>query len=429
MVVVGSQWGDEGKGKIVDLLTLKADGIVRFQGGNNAGHTLVVNNEKFILHLIPSGVLHQDKICYIGNGLVIDPKVLLEELAGLSKRGINTAPERIRVSDRAHIILPHHIALDIAREKSMGDCAIGTTCRGIGPCYEDKTARMGVRMIDLLEPDTLKSKIERVMTEKTFLLEKLYGTPLPAAGEVWRQYVEYGRILAPYITDVALDLQQAITAGRRLLFEGAQGIHLDLDHGTYPYVTSSNPLAGAACTGAGLGPQNFANIIGLVKAYTTRVGGGPFLSELKDDTGNYLRTKGNEYGSTTGRSRRCGWLDTVLVRQAARLSGITSLAVTKLDVLTGLPSVKICVAYQKPDGSILSHIPASLTLQAACSPVYETYPGWQEDISGIRSYADLPANCQAFLQAIIRHSGVPLSYISVSPERSATIIMEDGQAL
>ncbi|MDR1396761.1 MAG: adenylosuccinate synthase [Desulfarculales bacterium] len=424
VVVVGSQWGDEGKGKLVDLLTQQVDAIVRFQGGNNAGHTLVVNDEKFILHLIPSGILHQDKVCYIGNGVIIDPNVLINEFAELNERGISTAPQRLRISDRAHVILPHHIALDKAREAALGEAAIGTTCRGIGPCYEDKAARVGVRMIDLLEPDTLKAKIAQAMAEKSFLLRKFYDTPLPSSDEVWRDYAEYGRILTPYITDVSLELHEAIQAGQNLLFEGAQGIHLDLDHGTYPYVTSSNPVAGSACVGAGLGPQHFSKIIGLVKAYTTRVGGGPFLSELHDANGNWLREKGQEYGSTTGRPRRCGWLDTVVIRQAVRLSGITSLAITKLDVLTGLPMLRICTGYQKADGGLLSYNSASLLIQSECTPVYEDYPGWEEDISTARAYADLPANCQAYLQAITRHVGVPLGYISVSPERNATIVME-----
>ena len=424
LVVVGSQWGDEGKGKLVDMLTEKVSGIVRFQGGNNAGHTLVVGDEKFILHLIPSGILHQDKTCYIGNGVVVDPLVLLQEIDGLSKRGINMGPERLRVSERAHVILPHHIAIDKAREASLGANAIGTTCRGIGPCYEDKAARVGLRMADLLETDTLQARIEGAMAEKAFLLTGYYQQEPLDAGRICEQYAAYGRTLAPYITDVALELHNALQAGQDLLFEGAQGIHLDLDHGTYPYVTSSNPVAGSAAVGAGLGPDNFDRIIGLVKAYTTRVGGGPFLSELHDESGDWLRDKGREFGSTTGRPRRCGWLDVVVVRQGARLAGINRLALTKLDVLTGLPVIKICTGYTLPDGSATFVLPASLALQARCKPVFVEFEGWQEDISTARSLDDLPVACRKYLDAIVELVGVPIGYVSVSPERNATIVLD-----
>ncbi len=423
LVVVGSQWGDEGKGKIVDLLTERMDGIVRFQGGNNAGHTLVVNGEKFILHLIPSGILHPGKVCYIGNGVVVDPKVLLTEMDGFMARGIDINPERLRISDRAHVILPTHIAIDKAREKALGDAAIGTTGRGIGPCYEDKAARVGIRMIDLLDATTLRAKLEKAFVEKNVLLESMYGEDAISPAKVYEEYVLYGRRLAPYISDVPLELHEALSAGHNLLFEGAQAVHLDIDHGTYPYVTSSNPHAGAASVGAGLPPRCFSQVIGLVKAYTSRVGEGPFICELHDEVGHFLREKGFEYGSTTGRPRRTGWLDGVSVRHSVRLSGITSLAITKLDVLTGLKVVKMCVGYELPDGHKLNALPTSLDIQARCKPIYQEFEGWQEDLSEVKRYEDLPANCRRYLEAIAAYVGAPLGLISVSPERNATIVL------
>lgn len=423
LVVVGSQWGDEGKGKIVDLLTEKMDAVVRFQGGNNAGHTLVVDNEKFILHLVPSGILHQDKVCYIGNGVVIDPATLIKEIDGFIARGIEINPERLRISDRAHVILPTHIAIDKARENALGAAAIGTTKRGIGPCYEDKAARVGIRMVDLLDAQSLRKKLESAMLEKNYLLESLYDEEPFSPFKVCEEYIAYGRRLAPYITDVPMELNQAMEAGQNILFEGAQALHLDIDHGTYPYVTSSNPHAGAVSVGAGLAPQNITQIIGLVKAYTSRVGEGPFICELLDETGEFLREKGFEYGSTTGRPRRTGWLDCVSVRQSAILCGMTSLAITKLDVLSGLPTIKMCVGYQLNDGDKLTWLPTSLAIQERCAPIYQEFPGWEEDISQVRKFSDLPLNCRNYLEAIADYTGVPLGLISVSPERNATIIM------
>ncbi len=424
VVVVGSQWGDEGKGKVVDLLTEGVSGIVRFQGGNNAGHTLVVGGEKFILHLIPSGILYADKTSYIGNGVVVDPEVLLMEIDRLISRGVEVGPQRLRLSERAQVIMPYHKALDLAREKAKGGAAIGTTGRGIGPCYEDKAARVGVRVCDLLEPELLKAKIEANVKEKNFWLTSYYQEPALDPAAILEQYLAYGRRLAPHVTDVSLELDGLLKAGKNLLFEGAQGTHLDIDHGTYPYVTSSNPVAGSACTGAGVGVTRLNSVQGLVKAYTTRVGGGPFPTELLDATGEWLRDKGGEFGSTTGRPRRCGWLDAVVVRHAVRLSGITGLCITKLDVLTGLDKIKLCVAYRLPDGSTLEALPASLTRLAQCQPVYEEFAGWRDDLTGIRRYEDLPQACRVYLGRLSELAGAPLTLVSVGPERESTIMLK-----
>jgi adenylosuccinate synthase len=428
IVVVGTQWGDEGKGKIVDLLTEKMDGIVRFQGGNNAGHTLVAGDKKFIVHLIPSGILHPHKTCYIGNGVVIDPRVLLNEIDELKEKGVDLAPERLRISERAQVILPTHIAIDKAREEFLAGSALGTTGRGIGPCYEDKAARLGVRMGDLLDAGALRPKIEAALAEKNFLLENFYEKEALSPFKVCEQYLQYARQLALYVTDVALELERALKSGRHMLFEGAQAVQLDIDHGTYPYVTSSNPVAGSASVGSGVKPQYFDKVMGVVKAYSTRVGAGPFLSELKDETGDFLRRQGYEYGSTTGRPRRCGWLDMVAVRQSVRLSGITSFAVTKLDVLTGLKKIKMCVGYQAPSGAILDNVPFSLALQASCQPVYQEFEGWGEAIAAVRKYEDLPVNCRRFLRALSAFADIPIELVSVGPERSATIVMRGDNA-
>jgi len=425
VVIVGSQWGDEGKGKVVDLLTEGARGIVRFQGGNNAGHTLVVGEDKFIFHLIPSGILHQGKACYIGNGVVIDPQVLLQEMDKLDKRGMPVGPEKLRISDRAHVIMPYHQALDLAREKAKGKQAIGTTGRGIGPCYEDKAARVGVRMIDLLEPEVLQAKIEANVKEKNFWLTEYFNEEPLDAAKIYDQYLEYGNILRDYVGDVPAELKELLDDGENLLFEGAQGIHLDIDHGTYPYVTSSNPVSGSVSSGAGVGITKVNDVLGIVKAYTTRVGGGPFPTELEDDTGAWLRDKGQEFGSTTGRPRRCGWLDTVVVRRSVMLAGITGLCVTKLDVLTGLDKLEICTAYQTPEGEEIDSIPASLERLGACRPVYEELPGWKEDISDARSLDELPETCRAYLDRLAELCGTPLTMVSVGPGREQTIVLEN----
>lgn len=425
VVIVGSQWGDEGKGKVVDLLTEDAKGIVRFQGGNNAGHTLVVDGDQFIFHLIPSGILHQGKACYIGNGVVVDPQVLLQEMEKLDKRGMPVGPEKLRISDRAHVIMPYHQAMDLAREKAKGKEAIGTTGRGIGPCYEDKASRVGIRIIDLLYPETLKAKVEANCKEKNFWLTQYFKEEPLDPDHIYKEYLEYGTLLKDYVGDVPSELNEILNDGENLLFEGAQGIHLDIDHGTYPYVTSSNPVSGSVSSGAGVGITRIDDVLGIVKAYTTRVGGGPFPTELEDDTGAWLRDKGQEFGATTGRPRRCGWLDTVVVRRSVMLAGITGLCVTKLDIMTGLDKLKICTAYKTPEGDLIDTIPASLDRLAQCEPVYEEMDGWSEDITGARSLDDLPETCRAYLDRMAELCGAPLSIISVGPGREETIVIKN----
>jgi adenylosuccinate synthase len=425
VVIVGSQWGDEGKGKVVDLLTEDAKGIVRFQGGNNAGHTLVVDGDQFIFHLIPSGILHQGKACYIGNGVVIDPQVLLQEMEKLDKRGMPVGPEKLRISDRAHVIMPYHQAMDLAREKAKGKEAIGTTGRGIGPCYEDKASRVGIRIIDLLYPETLKAKVEANCKEKNFWLTQYFKEEPLDPGHIYKEYLEYGTLLKDYVGDVPSELNEILNDGENLLFEGAQGIHLDIDHGTYPYVTSSNPVSGSVSAGAGVGITRIDDVLGIVKAYTTRVGGGPFPTELEDDTGDWLRDKGQEFGATTGRPRRCGWLDTVVVRRSVMLAGITGLCVTKLDIMTGLDKLKICTAYKTPEGDLIDTLPASLDRLAQCEPVYEEMDGWSEDITGARSLDDLPETCRAYLDRMAELCGAPLSIVSVGPGREETIVIKN----
>jgi len=423
-VVVGTQWGDEGKGKVVDLLTAKADLIVRFQGGNNAGHTLVVEGRQFIFHIIPSGILYDDKKCLIGNGLVVDPEVLLEEIKGLKEAGIVVSPNRLSLSDKAQIIMPYHKAIDLAREAAKGRDKLGTTGRGIGPCYEDKVARTGVRAVDLTEPDTLEEKIRVNLKEKNFYLTEFLGAEPLEVQPILDRYLEMGETLTPFITDVSVELAEGLKANMKILFEGAQGTHLDIDHGTYPFVTSSNPISGAACTGAGIGPGQLHHVMGIVKAYTTRVGAGPFVTELNDETGDYIQEMGAEFGATTGRRRRCGWLDLVIVRDSARLNGLNSFAITKLDVLTGLEKLNICVGYEL-GGKRIDCRPASLKKQARCTPVYEEMLGWEEDITGAREMAELPEQARAYLSSIEKITGVRVSIVSVGPGREETIMVQD----
>jgi adenylosuccinate synthase len=424
VVVVGTQWGDEGKGKVVDLLASQADVVVRYQGGNNAGHTLVVNGEQTICHLIPSGILHAGKKCLIGNGVVVDPEVLLEEIHGLASKGIATGPDRLSLSEKAHLIMPYHKALDLAREAAKGNQKIGTTGRGIGPCYEDKAARTGIRAVDLLEPDTLAEKIKANLEEKNFYLARFLNAQPLDFQAVYDGCLSMGENLEPYLTDVSIEIHRALAEDKKILFEGAQGTHLDIDHGTYPFVTSSNPIAGAACAGAGVGPDKMHHIIGIVKAYTTRVGSGPFTTELEDKIGNYIQEKGAEFGATTGRRRRCGWLDLVMVRDSVRLNGLTTLSMTKLDVLTGLERLKICVGYDL-EGAKIDSRPASLKKLARCSPIYEEMPGWQEDVSKARSIDRLPEQARAYLQRIEEIAEVPFSIISVGPGREQTISLKE----
>ena len=423
-VVVGTQWGDEGKGKVVDLLTAKADLVVRFQGGNNAGHTLVVEGQQFIFHIIPSGILYEDKKCLIGNGLVVDPEVLLEEIEGLKEAGIEVSPKRLSLSDKAHIIMPYHKAIDVAREVFKGGDKIGTTGRGIGPCYEDKMARTGVRAIDLTEPETLEQKVRTNLKEKNFFLTKFLNAEPLDLKPILDEYLLMAEKLQPLITDVSLELDQALGANKNILFEGAQGTHLDVDHGTYPYVTSSNPISGAACAGAGIGPNQLHHVIGIVKAYTTRVGAGPFVTELTDETGDYIQERGKEFGATTGRRRRCGWLDLVVIRDSARLNGLNSLAITKLDILTGLEKLQVCVGYEL-EGKQINYRPTSLKKMALCVPIYKEMPGWQEDISQARRMDQLPATAQDYLKTIEEIAGIPMSIISVGPGREETIMVQN----
>lgn len=420
IVVFGSQWGDEGKGKIVDMLAEKASAIVRFQGGNNAGHTLVVNGEQCILHLIPSGVLHAGKKCLIGNGVVLDPVVFCEELDKLAERGIDVSPERLMVSKKTHVIMPYHRAMDVARESTKSDAKkIGTTGRGIGPCYEDKMHRCGIRAGDFINKELLREKIDKALEEKNVLLRHLYDEPAIDGQAVYDELLPYLDRLIPYLGDVSSAIQEANEKGGMVLFEGAQGTHLDIDHGTYPFVTSSNTVTANAASGSGCSPRALDRIVAIVKAYTTRVGGGPFASELFDADGDYMQSKGGEFGATTGRKRRCGWLDMVVLRESVRLNGPTELAITKLDVLSGLKELKICVAY-KYNGEEILYPPQEQNGMAHVEPVYETLPGWEEDITAAKSWDDLPDNARDYLKRIEELSGVPVGLVSVGPDRAQT---------
>lgn len=421
--VIGAQWGDEGKGKIVDLLAEFADIVVRFQGGNNAGHTMVVNGEQFISHLIPSGIL-QKKTCLIGNGMVVDPGVLVEELDNLKSKGIDTGPDILKISEKAHIIMPYHKQVDLARENMKGDKKIGTTGRGIGPCYEDKATRRGIRFVELLDPEIFSNRVKTILEEKNFYLKQYLSAETLDPDGMIEQYNRYAERLAPHVVNISILMNQAIKANQQILFEGAQGTHLDIDHGTYPYVTSSNTVSGNACCGAGIGPKQITGVMGIVKAYTTRVGRGPFPTELFDDVGDAIQKKGAEFGATTGRRRRCGWLDTVLLRNAARLNGLTGLVITKLDVLDGLEELKICTGYET-GGETINDFPASLKILGSCKPVYEVLPGWSEDISNIRKFEDLPQNARNYLHRIEALTETPIDIVSVGPGRGETIIVNN----
>ncbi len=422
VVVIGTQWGDEGKGKIVDLLTERAACVVRFQGGNNAGHTLVVGGKKFIFHLIPSGILHSGKMCMIGNGVVLDPDVLLQEMDRLNGMGIPVTPKNLMISHHTHVIMPYHRALDLARENRKGNTKIGTTGRGIGPCYEDKVCRTGIRIHDLFDAQTLAEKLERSLEEKNFMLQNFFGEKPLDPVAIKEEYLAYGERLAPFAGDVSRYIEKVGAEGKNILFEGAQGTHLDIDHGTYPFVTSSNTVAGNACCGAGIGPTHIDKVLGIVKAYTTRVGGGPFPTELLDETGERIQTVGGEFGATTGRPRRCGWLDMVVLRTSIRLNGLAGLAITKLDVLTGIPTLKIAVAYQCGKDQMTA-VPPELKALEACEPIYQEFPGWEEDLRGIRRFDDLPENTRRYLHAVEDMAGVPLSIVSVGPGRDETILL------
>ena len=424
VAVIGAQWGDEGKGKIVDLLAQQSDVVVRFQGGNNAGHTLVVNGQKTILHVIPSGALHRDKVCVIGNGVVLDAEVLLHELQELRQQGHLQNDSQLRISEQAHLIMPYHKAIDQARERMRGAGKIGTTGRGIGPTYEDKAARVGIRVIDLLEEDTFREKLEHNIAEKNVYLRAILKEKALDFEEIHRTYSGYREKLAPYVTDTGVLLEEMFRDGKNVLFEGAQGTLLDLDHGTYPFVTSSNTVIGGVCSGAGIGPRHLHEVIGISKAYTTRVGSGPFPTELTGPAGEKLRQDGDEYGATTGRPRRCGWFDAVAVRHAVRLNGLTGIALTKLDVLTGLPKIRVCTAYQA-GAKLLRHFPASLKVMESLEPVWEEFEGWQEPVSGARSVADLPANARRYMERLEELVETEIVIASIGPDRDQTIIIKN----
>ena len=420
-IIIGAQWGDEGKGKIVDLLSAEMDVVARYQGGPNAGHTVVVEDDEIVLHQIPSGILHPHTVCYIGNGVVIDPVVLMEEIAFLENKGI-TVSGRLFISHRAHLIMPYHKLLDASQERHYGSRKIGTTGRGIGPAYVDKYDRCGIRIVDLLDRTALKEKLLTNIESKNKLLKRIYDTDIMDADQIVNDYIEFDQRIDPYVKDVSVLINRDIDDGKRVLLEGAQGTMLDIDFGTYPYVTSSNPIAGGACTGLGVGPTRITRALGIAKAYTTRVGMGPFPTEFDETFGDYIRQLGGEYGATTGRPRRCGWLDIVVLRMAAMLNGLTDLAITKLDVLDKLDEIKICTGYRY-DGRTMEHYPADLAIQEKVEPIYESHPGWKCSTREARTFADLPPAAQKYLRRIEELCQVPLSIISVGSQRKQTIML------
>ena len=420
VVIVGAQWGDEGKGKVVDLFTQFADVVVRYQGGPNAGHTLVVNGRKTVLHQVPSGILHPNKLCLVGNGVVLDPETLVREIDGLLAQGCLQDQKQMRVSSAAHVIMPYHRLIDVAREKVRAGGAIGTTGRGIGPCYEDKVARRGIRMGDFVRPERLEALVAQRLPEANGQLTALGEQPIDAAAML-EKLAKLAERIAPFVTDTSVILGNESAKGRAILFEGAQGTLLDIDHGTYPYVTSSNTTAAAAATGSGMGPKAIDHVVGISKAYATRVGGGPFPTELDDDTGARLRQQGEEFGATTGRPRRCGWLDMVVLRYAARVNGLTGLALTKLDVLTGFDTIRLCTGYEL-DGVKIDSLPTDAEALARVVPVYEEHPGWKEPLAGVRQYEDLPRNTRRYIERVEQLCGVEVMVVSVGAERGETIV-------
>jgi len=422
IVLLGAQWGDEGKGKATDILGDRVDYVVRYQGGNNAGHTVVIGDQKYALHLLPSGILSPNVVPVIGNGVVIDPAVLLEEIKGLNDRGIDTS--KLVISSNAHLITPYHRTIDKVSERFLGKAKIGTTGRGIGPAYADKISRIGIRVQDLFDESILEKKIEGALRDKNQVLTKVFNRKDMQAQEILDEYRGYAEILRPYMADTALLLNNALEEGKTVLLEGSQGTLLDVDHGTYPFVTSSNPTAGGACTGSGIGPTKIERVIGIVKAYTTRVGSGPFPTELENEDGEKLRTIGHEYGTTTGRNRRCGWYDAPIARFAVRINGHTDFFLTKLDVLTGWEKIPVCVAYEI-DGKRVEEVPSSQTDFHHAIPIYEYLPGWSEDISKARDIADLPKNARDYIAFLEEISGAPMSAIGVGPGRDETIVTRD----
>jgi adenylosuccinate synthase len=425
IVIVGAQWGDEGKGKVTDLLAERASMVIRFQGGNNAGHTIVREGEEFKFHLIPSGILYPGKTCAIGNGVVIDPRVLTEELEGLRRRNIDVGG--LKISANAHLIMPYHVLLDSAGETKLGKLSIGTTRRGIGPCYADKAARLGIRVQDLLDPKILRKKIMAAMEPKRQSLRPFAKEPALDLHTMTEEYLIYGHRLEPYIADTAKLCWEVLDAGETLILEGAQGTMLDLDHGTYPFVTSSNPVAGAACVGAGVGPADIDEVWGVCKAYATRVGAGPFPTELEDEIGERLLRAGHEFGTTTGRQRRTGWLDLIALRYAVRLNRLTALAITKLDVLSGIDPIRIAVGYRHPDGARFDEFPYHQSILHAISAEYEELPGFEGEIGACRSERDLPREARDYLEAIADHAGVPIRLVGVGPGRDQVIWMGERQ--
>jgi adenylosuccinate synthase len=422
-VVVGLQYGDEGKGKITDVLSAKSDYVVRFQGGDNAGHTVYAGEEKFVLHLLPSGVLQCPGKCIIANGVVVNPKAFMHEISQIEEKGMRT--DHVFISRRAHVIMPYHILLDTYREEEEGGTQIGTTKKGIGPCYEDKIARVGIRMVDLLNPEVLAEKIRKNLKIKNSLFEKYFEKPGIEFEEIYKEFLEIGQKLKHRIVDTEVELNQAIHDGKNILFEGAQALMLDIDFGTYPYVTSSSPSTGGVCTGAGVPPTSLQNLIGVAKAYTTRVGNGPFPTELNDELGEKMRKVGQEFGATTGRPRRTGWLDLVSLKHATMINGINNLVITKLDVLSGIPSLKIATKYKTEDGKIIDYFTSSTTKLYNYEPVYEELEGWNEDISHARTYEELPANAKKYIEFIEDYLGINVYLVSVGPERSQNIIRKE----
>jgi adenylosuccinate synthase len=422
IVLVGAQWGDEGKGKATDLLGDRVDYVVRYQGGNNAGHTVVIGDKKFALHLLPSGILTPGVIPVIGNGVVIDLAVLIQELDGLIEKGVDVS--KLKISANAHIITPYHVTIDKVSERFLGKRAIGTTGRGIGPTYGDKVGRLGIRVQDLFDESILRQKVEAALSQKNQLLSKVYNRAGIKAEEVVRELLSFTDRIRPMVADTALELHKALDAGKTVLLEGGQGTLLDVDHGTYPFVTSSSPIAGGATIGSGIGPTKIDSVIGILKAYTTRVGAGPFPTELFDQWGEFLREKGFEFGTTTGRERRCGWFDAPVAKFATRINGLTDIFLTKLDVLTGIKEIPVCVAYDV-DGTRMEEIPVSQSDFHHAKPIYEIYPGWDEDITGAKSFDELPKNAQDYVLALEKLSGTRISAIGVGPDRNATIVRHD----
>lgn len=424
VVVIGAQWGDEGKGKITDFLAENANVVVRYQGGNNAGHTVEAFGKQYKLHLIPSGILYDETLCIIGNGVVIDPCAFLEEKAYLEAEGVKVTPKKLAISDRAHLIMPYHKVIDALSERSRGKEDIGTTGKGIGPCYTDKSERSGIRVCDLMHPEVFKERLKSALEIKNKVITAVYGGEALDFNEVFETYMEYAQKIKPFVTDTSVPLFDAIKSGKKVLFEGAQGTLLDIDYGTYPFVTSSHPITGGVCVGSGVGPTAISNAVGVTKAYTTRVGKGPFPTELFDEMGDHIREVGHEYGTTTGRARRCGWLDLVIVKFAVRISGLTSLAITKLDTLAGIDKVKVCTGYEF-EGKVIDYFPASLEDLAKCTPVFEEFDGWDDSVQKATCFEELHPNAQKYLRRIEELVGCRISIVSVGPGRTQTMVVNE----